>query len=216
MFNAIGAVATRRPWLVIGAWVLAAFALASIGGAKLYDVTTDDTSSFLPSSYESVKAIKFGESHFGQIKGATTVTGLVQRTDHRALTAADQGAVKSLVAGFPAWRVDIKALGNGGGGLFGSGLTSREKDVHALDPHVLGVTGAGRDGLVSLQFKGNSADPSTMKAFKQFRSKTVSAFAGNDLRIGFTGGIASQTDITDATKHRGALGQYCCSGRSSC
>lgn len=207
MFNAIGAVATRRPWLVIGAWILAAIALSSIGGAKLYDVTTDDTSSFLPTSYESVQGIKFGESHFGQIKGATTVTGLVRPTDHRALTAADKSAVESLVAGFPTWRVDVKALGKSGGGLFKRGLTGREKDVHALDPRVLGVTGAGRDELVSLQFKGNSADPSTMKAFKQFRSKTATAFAANHLQIGFTGGIASQTDITDATKHRSALGQ---------
>jgi RND superfamily putative drug exporter len=207
MFNAIGAMATRRPWLVIGAWLVAAVVLASVGAAKLYDVTTDDTSSFLPSSYESVRAIKFGEAHFGQIKGATTVTGLVQRNDRRPLTAADQHAVGSLVANFPAWRVNVHALGKGGGGIFTSGLSRRERDVRALDPRVVGVTGAGRDELVSLQFKGNSADPSTMKAFKQFRSKTVKAFAANDLRIGFTGGIASQTDITDATKHRTALGQ---------
>src|SRR5689334_9612857 len=131
MFNAIGAMATRRPWLVIGAWVLAAVALSSIGGAKLYDVTTDDTSSFLPRSYESVRAIKFGESRFGQIKGATTVTGLVQRNDHQALTSSDERAVKTLVSRFPSWHLDVKALGKSGKGIFGSGLSNREKNVHA-------------------------------------------------------------------------------------
>jgi RND superfamily putative drug exporter len=208
MFNRIGAVSTRWPWLVIGAWVAAALAISSLGGGRLYDVTTDDTSSFLPTSYESAKAFKFGESHFGQITGATTVTGLVQRVDHRTLTPADQRAVKSLVAAFPAWRVNEKALEKSHKGLNLSGhLTKREKDVRALDPRVLGVMGAGRNALVSLQFKGNSADPTTMSAFKQFRSKTVRAFADRDLRIGFTGGIASQTDIADATKHRSDLGQ---------
>jgi RND superfamily putative drug exporter len=86
-------------------------------------------------------------------------------------------------------------------------LSSRQKDVRALDPHVIGVAGAGRSELVSLQFRGNSADPSTMKAFKQFRSRTIGAFHEDRLGIGFTGGIASQTDITDGTKGRTNTGQ---------
>ena len=53
MFDAIGTVATRRPWLVISAWLAAAVALSLVGAVKLYDVTTNDTSSFLPTSYES-------------------------------------------------------------------------------------------------------------------------------------------------------------------
>jgi RND superfamily putative drug exporter len=208
MFNAIGGVVTRRPWLVIGAWMLAAVALALVGGAKLYDVTTDDTSSFLPASYESVKGIKFGESHFGQIKGATTVTGLVRRTDHGVLTPADQEAVTSLVAAFPGWRPDVKDMEKSLGGLrLSSSLNSRQRNVRALDPRVLGVTGAGRDELVSLQFRGNSTDPTTMRAFKQFRTATLRAFGAHELQVGFTGGIASQTDITDATKGRTANGQ---------
>src|SRR5689334_4049167 len=194
MFSAVGAVATRRPWIVIAIWVVAALTLSSIGSARLYKVTTDDTSSFLPTSYESVRAIKFGEAHFGQIKGASTVTGLVRRTDTGRLTPDDLRAVNSRVSEFPAWRVDAKALG-------------KKRDVRALDPRVLGVTGGGRYALVSVQFKGNSADPTTMKAFKQFRAGTVNAFAADALHIGFTGGIASQTDITDATKHRTQLGQ---------
>jgi RND superfamily putative drug exporter len=206
MFSAIGTAVTRRPWFVIGAWLMAAVALASLGGTKLYDVTTDDASGFLPKSYESARAVAFGESHFGLITGATTVTGLVRRADHGPLTQADRNAVGSLVAAFPAWRVDLDALDTGGG-LFGKSISERERDVRALDPRVLGVTDAGRDALVSLQFKGNSADPTTMKAFKQFRSKTTGAFRAAGLQIGFTGGIASQTDITDATKGRTAAGQ---------
>jgi RND superfamily putative drug exporter len=205
MFSAIGAFATRRPWIVIAAWLVAAVALSTIGAARLYRVTTDDTSSFLPTSYESVRGIKFGETHFGQIKGATTVTGLVRRNDGGNLTPADVRALKSGLSRFPAWRVDTKALGKNGKGLFGS--TTPVKDVRALDPRLLGLTGRGHDALISLQFKGNSADPTTMKAFKQFRAQTVMSFDTHGLRVGFTGGIASQTDITDATKHRTQLGQ---------
>jgi putative drug exporter of the RND superfamily len=193
MFNAIGGVVTRRPWFVIAAWIVAAIAVSMIGGAKLYDVTTEDTSSFLPSSYESVKGIEFGQEHFGHIKGAGTVTGLVRRSDHGALTPADQQAVTALVAAFPAWRPNLDKL------------SSRQKDVRALAPRVLGV--AGGDELVSLQFRGNSADPKTMDAFKQFRSKAIAAFHEHGLQLGLTGGIASQTDVTDVTKKRTDMGK---------
>src|SRR5262245_42614735 len=106
MFNAIGTVATRRPWFVIGVWVVAAIALMVVGKQKLYDVTTMDTSSFLPTSYESAKAVKFGEAHFGKIKGATTVTGLVRRADGGPLTASDRASAAALVSAMPSWRAD--------------------------------------------------------------------------------------------------------------
>ena len=210
MFDAIGTVATRRPWLVISAWLLAAVALSLVGAVKLYDVTTNDTSSFLPTSYESAKAVRFGESHFGAIEGATTVTRLVQRRDGSALTPVDTRAMSSVVAGFRDWRVDVDALERDG--VKGLRLTnSFEKQMHrvrALEPEVLGVAGNGRYGLVAVQFRGNSADPATMSAFKQFRTAAESSFRRDGLRVGFTGGVASQTDLVDATKDRAALGQY--------
>jgi putative drug exporter of the RND superfamily len=199
MFNAIGSLSTRRPWLVIGAWVIVAIALTTIGQAKLYDVTTTDTSSFLPTSYESAKAVKFGEEHFGRINGATVVTGLVRRPDSHALTPTDRGNVDKLIAAMPSWRVDWDTI---------SGEARRPKDARALEPQVVGMAGGARDELVSVQFKGNAADPSEMKAFKQFRSVTSDAFSAKHLSIGFTGGIAEQADITDATKSRTELEQY--------
>jgi putative drug exporter of the RND superfamily len=196
MFNAIGAVATRRPWLVIFVWVVAAVALTLVGKAKLYDVTTNDTSSFLPASYESAKAVKFGEAHFGQVKGATNVTGLVERTDQQVLTATDKANAAAVVEGMTAWRADWERVKKESGALF---ISKKEKETRALDPRVGPVTGGGRSELVSLQFKGNAADPVALEAFRQFRSHTIDAFEAKDLQIGFTGGIAEQADIAEAT-----------------
>jgi hypothetical protein len=54
-------------------------AAAALAGPRLWQVTTDDTSSFLPHKYESVRATEFGQAHFGQLKDATAVTALVAR-----------------------------------------------------------------------------------------------------------------------------------------
>ena len=82
--NSIGrlsAAAARRPWPVIVIWVAAILLAASLAGPKLWQVTTNDTSHFLPNKYESVRATQFGQAHFGQLKNASAVTGLVRRDD---------------------------------------------------------------------------------------------------------------------------------------
>jgi hypothetical protein len=43
------------------------------GQAKSADVTTSDTTSFLPSRYESARAARFGREAFGQVYAATGV-----------------------------------------------------------------------------------------------------------------------------------------------
>ena len=91
----LSAAAARHPWPVIVTWVLAMLMAASLAAPKLWQVTTNDTSNFLPTKYESVKATHFGQSHFGLVKDASTVTALVRRTDGRPLTAADRGAASA-------------------------------------------------------------------------------------------------------------------------
>jgi putative drug exporter of the RND superfamily len=199
MFKAFAATVTRRPWLVIGVWVVAAVALTLVGKVKLYDVTTAETSSFLPTSYESAKAVKFGEEHFGQIKGATTVTGLVKRTDKGVLTAADRTNVATLVRGMTSWRADWDKVKKESGALV---ITKKQKEARALEPRIATLAGGGRNELVSVQFKGNAADPTAQEAFKQFRSRTVEAFHAKQLQVGFTGGIAEQADIADSNSTR--------------
>ena len=58
--------------------------MASLAGPKLWQVTTNDTSHFLPTKYESVRATQFGQAHFGELKNASAVTGLVRRGGHAA------------------------------------------------------------------------------------------------------------------------------------
>jgi RND superfamily putative drug exporter len=199
MLNRLTHLSTRRPWLVIGVWVALLLGGALVGQAKLYDVTTNDTAGFLPRSYESARAVHFGETHFGLVKGATAVTALVQRADGRSLTAADRARVAELTAAMADWRPDWAGIEPP------FGLSENERGVRAMKPVAGPVAGEGRYQLAGLQFKGNATDPTVQKAFKQFRADTVRNFAGAGLKVGFTGGVAGLTDYMDATRSTESL-----------
>jgi hypothetical protein len=53
VFTGLGQLVTRHPWRVIGAWVIIAVAVIATATAL---PTTSNEASFLPSSYESIKA----------------------------------------------------------------------------------------------------------------------------------------------------------------
>jgi len=92
MFAALGHLASRRPWYVVGAWVvLAAIVIAFAPGLK----STTDQSDFLPKHYESIRATKLTEKAFPQQQdsGATIV---FDRTDGKALTAADKAQITKI------------------------------------------------------------------------------------------------------------------------
>jgi RND superfamily putative drug exporter len=187
----LSAAAARNPWRVITIWLLAMLAAASSAGPLLWRVTTNDTSHFLPAKYESVRATQFGQSHFGQLKDATTVTALIRRGDGTALTSADQARVRAGVTEMAAWRPAWSTIDAS------MKPTVAERASRAVQPVLGPVAGHATDQLVSLQFVGNDQDPVVENAFKQFRSHEAARFSAVGMTIGFTGGIASTTDQVD-------------------
>jgi RND superfamily putative drug exporter len=79
----------RSKWGVIAVWIVAVAVLAPLG-AKLSDVTTDDTSAFLPAGAESTEVQHLLKQRFA---GGETAVGLI--VYHRAggLTAADRAKI---------------------------------------------------------------------------------------------------------------------------
>lgn len=87
----ISAAAARRPWPVIVIWAAVMLFAASLAAPKLWQVTTNDTSHFLPNKYESVRATQFGQAHFGQLKNASA------RRDHpRGVQPRDPGRLRAI------------------------------------------------------------------------------------------------------------------------
>jgi putative drug exporter of the RND superfamily len=79
----------RTKWVVIGLWIVAVLALSPLG-AKLADVTNDETASFLPEDAESTEVQELlGERFPG---GETTLGLLVYKRDG-GLTQADRAKI---------------------------------------------------------------------------------------------------------------------------
>ncbi len=81
----------RSKWLVLLAWIVAAFALAPLG-QKLSDVTDNRTESFLPSGAESTAALRVQEQRFA---GGETVSGLVVYRRPGGLQPADMDRISA-------------------------------------------------------------------------------------------------------------------------
>ncbi|MDN5745307.1 MAG: MMPL family transporter [Nocardioidaceae bacterium] len=92
MFGALGSFVSRRPWYVIGAWVVLAVLVVALA-PKLE--STSDQSEFLPDHYESIKAADLQAEEF---PGAVTPGAILvfQRSDGAELTPQDQNAVVAI------------------------------------------------------------------------------------------------------------------------
>src|SRR5262245_64367257 len=89
MFAALGRVASRRPWYVIGAWIVLAVIVVAFHPTV---ESTTDQADFLPDKYESIKATNLITEAFPQQQdsGATIV---FDRTDGKPLTDDDVAKV---------------------------------------------------------------------------------------------------------------------------
>src|SRR4051794_11054587 len=89
----------RTKWLVIVLWIIGVAALSPLG-AKLADVTSDDTASFLPKDAESTKVQDLLKNRF---PGGETSIGIIVYKRNGGLTAADRAKIATDAA-----RVDRK------------------------------------------------------------------------------------------------------------
>jgi putative drug exporter of the RND superfamily len=202
MLSRIIQFSTTRPKRVIALWAVVMLMLGSVGAGFGYKVVTDDTAQFLPKGSQSAQAVEFARDAFGQQKGTQTVSMLVRRTDGAALTAGDRAEIRSLAAATPGWRVDTDS----------SALKSQLGDLderagRIVDAQIGPASPDGRIQLVALQWKANTTDPVAQEFFRQVRDRAAGSARDHDLRVGFTGGVASRADEAKAHEGTRALSQ---------
>ena len=94
-FAGLGRAVVRHPWRVIALWIIAAVAvIATSPGLP----TTSNESSFLPKSYESIRAADLQDKAFPQTGHVTSAAAIIvfARADHGRLTSADSAKVTSI------------------------------------------------------------------------------------------------------------------------
>jgi putative drug exporter of the RND superfamily len=96
-FGWLGRVVVRHPWRVIALWVIAAVAIIATSPGL---PTTTNESSFLPKSYESIRAANLEDKAFPQQGHVTADAAIIVfvRADSAPLTTADSAKVASIAA----------------------------------------------------------------------------------------------------------------------
>jgi RND superfamily putative drug exporter len=173
LFAALGRLVTQHPWLVIGAWIIAAVAIVATAPAL---PTTSNEASFLPSSYESIRAQNLQDQAFPQAGHVDSTAAIIvfARSSGGRLTAADKAKVASVASTLNSKHI-TNILGVAAGPSSPNGLV-QTADV-TMDNSI--VNG-----------DGNQAGD----AIKTLRSDIKPLMSGSGLYEGVTGAAAEQLD----------------------
>ncbi|MGN6723395.1 MAG: MMPL family transporter, partial [Marmoricola sp.] len=94
MFAALGRLTSRRPWFVVGAWVILAVVVVALApGLK----STTDQADFLPKSYDSIKANAILKQAFPELAQGNGATIVITHTDGSPLNSTTDGAKISAI-----------------------------------------------------------------------------------------------------------------------
>ncbi|MER7764946.1 MMPL family transporter [Streptomyces sp. NPDC097619] len=195
MIRALTGFSTRSPWKVIALWAVLGIALTILGQAFVFRASQPGTGGFLPERYDSAAALKVAERHFGARPDVEPLTVLVARRDGAALTAADERGIDGRAAALSRRWITMPRDEKTPPAL---------TEDHSQRPRVTpALTSPDRElRLLSVELKGNPADPGVQSTYRAFRDQARAEFEVAGLRTGFTGGLASTVDDQDAEKTR--------------
>jgi len=178
MFSKLAQVVTAHPWTVIGAWLVGIVLVVALSPA-LTVFTSNNNASFLPSSYQSVRAEAVASRSFPAQAGASGSIA-VSRADHRPLSAADQTTVGRLAAE-----------------LAGSHLEA----VSSVATSPIYLAPDKKVQIVQVTFSGQVGAPTVNAAVSELRHRTSRILAGTGLVAGLTGNAAISVDSTAEFSH---------------
>ncbi|WP_037910366.1 MMPL family transporter [Actinacidiphila yeochonensis] len=173
MFHRIGRVVVRHPVWTIVAWVVAAVAIAATAPSL---PSNSDESSFLPKSYQSIKAMDLQEKAFPQAFSPAAIV-LYQREDGGKLTAADKTDIQQITSKLGAKKID---------------------QVQRVIPGTPSKDGKYTDALVQMD-KNSAGQPKQADAAKTLRADAKDLAKGTDLKVLLGGQAAQGLDQQDAS-----------------
>ncbi|QEU91066.1 MMPL family transporter [Streptomyces kanamyceticus] len=194
MIHKLTSFSTRHRWMMVVVWTLLAAALSFVAKVMAYDVTDSQSGDFLPKKYDSAVALRIAEEKFGTKPDPNALTVLVAKDDGGRLTAGDQRRIADTA----------HVLGR-------ERLTAPKPEPlmkdHSQTPRVApGAVAPDKSfQLLTVSLDGNPMDPAVQDVYKEFRDSARKEFAESDMRVGFTGGIASTADNTDAEETTGKV-----------
>jgi RND superfamily putative drug exporter len=178
MFTALARSVIAHPWRTIVVWLILAGAAIGLS-SSLSGVTTSNQQSFLPKSFESVRAQDVGNQYFAAQSGATGSL-VISRQDGGTLTQADQSKVSGLATSL----TDDKIPG-----------------VLSVKTSSSSFSANGKVAALQVAFQGQPGDAQVNTAVTSVRDKSDAYLTGSGLKNGLTGNAAISVDTTDAYDH---------------
>ncbi len=183
MFAALGRFTTRRPWVVIGAWIVLAVLIVATAPALK---STSDQSEFLPDSYESIKAETLRAEAFPE----NTTPGAIlvfERQDGQPLTEDDQEEVARVAE-------ELTPL-----------LESKTFAEPVVAVNQDGAPNVSEDGLLQIAFVGlaenaTGYDQQSMDDAKEMREDLDDLVEGTDLQVQTMGVAPSSLDSQESSE----------------
>lgn len=176
MMKKLGDFVVKRRWWIVLVWIVCAVLIVSFS-PKLSSITSDDQSSFIPSTYESVKAIDVAKKVSANSQAPTDLI-VFKNTSNSVLTSEDQSQINDLVAKLNDQKltriIDVK--------------TSSQQ----LAPD-------NKTQLATITYQGTSQDTATINAVKTVRESLTKLVSSTNLTAGVTGGEAISYDTQDAS-----------------
>jgi RND superfamily putative drug exporter len=167
MLDRFGSFIVKNRWWVIAIWIVAAGLIVTLL-PSLSSVESNNQSSFLPDSYESVQASKVAKKSFPTTESATDIL-VFKNTSGKALTAADQTAISTAVTAINDKHIaKVKTV------ITSSAQLSPNKTVQ----------------LGQVIYDGQAQDMTLGDSVPAIRSAAQTAIKGTDLTVGLTGGVA--------------------------
>ncbi|MGW3360791.1 MMPL family transporter [Streptomyces bungoensis] len=179
MFRSIGNAVVRHPVWTIVAWLIAAVAIVATAPSL---PSNSDESSFLPKSYESIKAADLQQKAFPSAFTPSAIA-LYQRTDGGRLTAADQKDVARITTELGRKHID---------------------QVQKVVPGLPSKDGRYAMTLVQMDSK-NAGQPKQADAAKVLREDVKRLAKGTHLDVKLGGSAAQALDQQDSSKRGQAL-----------
>ncbi|WP_416955926.1 MMPL family transporter [Streptomyces sp. Agncl-13] len=179
MFRRIGSGVVRHPVWTIVAWLIAAVAIVATAPGL---PSNSDESSFLPKSYESIKAADLQVKAFPSAFTPSAIA-LYQRTDGGKLTAADKQDVARITTELGKKHID---------------------QVQKVVPGQPSKDGRYTMTLVQMDSK-NAGQPVQADAAKVLRDDVKQLAKGTDLDVKLGGSAAQALDQQDSSKRGEAL-----------
>ncbi|MEU1043322.1 MMPL family transporter [Streptomyces sp. NPDC005907] len=179
MFRSIGNAVVRHPVWTIVAWLIAAVAIVATAPTL---PSSSDESSFLPSSYESIKAADLQERAFPSTFTPSAIA-LYQRTDGGRLTAADKEDVARITSELGDKHID---------------------QVQKVVPGLPSKDGRYTTTLVQMDSK-NAGQPKQADAADILRTDVKKLTKGTQLEVKLGGSAAQALDQEESSSRGQAL-----------